>query len=373
YMIKCGSQKLIDQLLGRLTGTIKDKIKDEKQSGDEPKPSTNTIVKLNHNHTVTRLVRQAGNWIVRFTNKPGEDNENTDNESFDDVILALPQHAIKRLDIEEEKNGSMTRISLPRWVDWVQPHRLFKLFLVYKKAWWIGDPNPDMATGRIYTDLPLRQVFYFSPDWMQRHSSVQSNSSDHAMIMASYSDAQHVAYWAPTLGEVDGRFIRFFNEPGMESNRHPYSSVPPDIWASERLIEKVQQQLSVLHGNKQIPKPLFGIFKDWGAPPFGGGWHTWSVNDRPSNTEYHKLAQQLYQCGEAYSDEQGWVEGALKSAERLIFHLEHEMQNEISDESTALPNPHFKQSSSDNWMSNIEDLVDYIGVVNDAIADGSRG
>jgi hypothetical protein len=49
------------------------------------------------------------------------------------------------------------------------------------------------------------------------------------------------------------------------------------------------------------------------------------------------------------------------------------MQNEISDESTALPNPHFKQSSSDNWMSNIEDLVDYIGVVNDAIADGSRG
>ena len=64
---------------------------------------------------------------------------------------------------------------------------------------------------------------------------------------------------------------------------------------------------------------------NWGEPPFYGGWHSWDVHTEPWKmvTELRKPFDgiNLYICGEAYSMEQGWAEGALKSAEMVLREL----------------------------------------------------
>jgi monoamine oxidase len=74
-----------------------------------------------------------------------------------------------------------------------------------------------------------------------------------------------------------------------------------------------------VHG-PDIPKPIFGVVADWDA-----GWHTWKVGSQPWEPEIQDARIQplpgLFLCGEAYSNEQGWIEGALKSAELVLEKL----------------------------------------------------
>lgn len=64
---------------------------------------------------------------------------------------------------------------------------------------------------------------------------------------------------------------------------------------------------------------------NWGESPFYGGWHSWEVRTEPweivKELKKPLSGANLYICGEAYSLEQGWVEGALKSAEMVLKEL----------------------------------------------------
>jgi len=90
------------------------------------------------------------------------------------------------------------------------------------------------------------------------------------------------------------------------------------------LVDKVHRQLSQLHGEGvAIPYPSVALVRDWSAQRGRAGWHTWNAREKS-----WELARQLskpfqdlnlYTCGEAYSCEQGWIEGALKSAELLMI------------------------------------------------------
>lgn len=67
------------------------------------------------------------------------------------------------------------------------------------------------------------------------------------------------------------------------------------------------------------------MFVDWGADPFGGAWHMWNPGLR-SEDVMAAVAQlvpgrALWVCGEAWSRSQGWIEGALESAERLALRI----------------------------------------------------
>lgn len=74
--------------------------------------------------------------------------------------------------------------------------------------------------------------------------------------------------------------------------------------------------LTEIHG-REIPHPILGIARDWDA-----GWHTWIVGSKPWEPAVREQRVQpldgLYLCGEAYSPEQGWIEGALKSSEQIL-------------------------------------------------------
>ncbi len=88
------------------------------------------------------------------------------------------------------------------------------------------------------------------------------------------------------------------------------------------MVAEVNRQLGVIHGLTYTPEVRNAAFRDWGDDPFGGGWNSWNIGVK-SPVVKHQIVQPiaghpLYICGEAYSDAQGWVEGALQTADLML-------------------------------------------------------
>ena len=62
-----------------------------------------------------------------------------------------------------------------------------------------------------------------------------------------------------------------------------------------------------------------------GDDPYGGGWHSWNIGVNVAEVMPRIVSpvagENVYICGEAYSTYQGWVEGALQTAETML--VEH--------------------------------------------------
>ncbi|HYO59946.1 FAD-dependent oxidoreductase, partial [Archangium sp.] len=80
--------------------------------------------------------------------------------------------------------------------------------------------------------------------------------------------------------------------------------------------------LAELHGVEEVPRPYTSSHSDWTKDPYGAAWHAWAPG-----VHLDKLIPAirkpvdgvpLYICGEAFSGFQGWVEGALWSAEHVL-------------------------------------------------------
>jgi hypothetical protein len=141
--------------------------------------------------------------------------------------------------------------------------------------------------------------------------------------MASYSDEHYSDFWRPLARKVEARGV-----PGKPfctmARLSELERIDLEIWgAPEGLVRKALGQLRSVHGLRTIPEPLVAYAKDWNDPFTHCGWHTWNPGARS-----HSILQSLrcpirgvYICGEAYSTEQGWIEGALKSAELVLMSM----------------------------------------------------
>jgi monoamine oxidase len=92
------------------------------------------------------------------------------------------------------------------------------------------------------------------------------------------------------------------------------------------MVAEVARQLGVVHGLGYTPEVRNAAFRDWGDDPFGGGWNSWNIGVK-SWVVKQQIVQPLapralYICGEAYSDAQGWVEGALQTADMMLAKFE---------------------------------------------------
>lgn len=105
----------------------------------------------------------------------------------------------------------------------------------------------------------------------------------------------------------------------------------------EDMLEEVQRQLAVIHGLQFTPRMVDASFKDWGDDPFGGGWNSWNIGVQSWEVKRQILNLvndvPVYICGEAYSDTQGWVEGALQTADILLRNYFGVPPLAVSDES----------------------------------------
>jgi monoamine oxidase len=234
------------------------------------------------------------------------------------LILAMPRRSLELLQSEDLLEDEQIR----RDIKAVRPQPAAKLFLGYHEPWW---QVLNLKSGRSSTDLPIRQTYYFGTECDEMGADPNNTCS---LLMASYNDGPSVGFWK---GLVD-------KKPSTDATNNPFKGDLRDsaevnyleehnLIPSRAMVREAHYELKQLHGlDLYIPKPYMAIYKDWGDDPFGGGWHFWKMNQKPWEVMRRMRAPKLrgrenthvYICGEAYSCNQGWVEGALKSAELIL-------------------------------------------------------
>jgi monoamine oxidase len=206
------------------------------------------------------------------------------------------------------------------------------VFTTYTNPWWLAagytDANGEyqaVQAGRSVTDLPVRQTYY----WPKEDGSPATEGP--SMLMASYDDGTNIGFW-------DG--LRPRRRQAWESGQtvaipaHPFVGTdgdqPASGWrrypAPAEMVAEVARQLAVMHGLAYTPEVCNAAFRDWGDDPFGGGWNSWNIGVKSWEVKQEIIQPSakhpLYICGEAYSDGQGWVEGALQTADMMLAKLD---------------------------------------------------
>lgn len=250
------------------------------------------------------------------------------------LILAMPRRSLEL--IEMPANPKLAKL-----IPAVKPQAMFKFFACYDFPWW---RTFGIASGRTITDLPLRQIYYWGSNYKKffDHAPEKTrgvkNRNDNSMIM-SYLDGRDVSFWQPLFesvkkGERERLSLKcesaeMHNETSVEFN----SKIQPRafaIWdnldtqdpAVAAVVEFIQDQLRQTHGVNYIPMPYSLAYADWTTDPFGGAYNLWNPGYKSweVTNQIRKPYEHLpvYICGEAYSVKQGWVEGALETAEQVM-------------------------------------------------------
>lgn len=262
------------------------------------------------------------------------------------VVLALPKGALIRLQLSDslvEKasipanapEGFDRRLWFSDLLHSVDGRALFKLFLGYSSPWWTktkwwreAGMKPSAIHGKVNTDLPLRQVYYYGKEqWNETRRKalgLSPKKDHHSMLMASYSDSHYIEFWSELKKDPSWRYrgLKRKLKLSREDKR-----AHDEFGAPLTMIIRAEHQLEILHGkrilkSKEEPQAEIGLYMEWSRPPYYAGWHSWKVGVKPweicSDIMRPFGNAKVYICGEAYSNEQGWVEGALKSSERLL-------------------------------------------------------
>lgn len=295
-------------------------------------------------HKLVRITRPeestGARWQLHFTVTHEEDETKKKITYLKEVlaknvILALTSDDLKLIELPAEvvalegiqpSNGAENKAGLPDLLNAVRGQRLFKLFLGYDQVWWNDPRGIEGSSGTANTDLPIRQVYYWGPE-----KSMNPNvPTPYGMLMASYSDSHYVDFWEPML--------KVPNRP--HEAKEPYCKVgslspAEEGWlkaygVSENMVKKAHRQIRMLHPElsmaDRIPEPIVALVKDW-----PNGWHAWKVHELPwlvmKGLKRPLIKDTLFICGEAFSEDQGWVEGALRSTELVLQQIGLEAPN----------------------------------------------
>lgn len=172
--------------------------------------------------------------------------------------------------------------------------------------------------GPSVSNSPIRMVVYFG-----NNAAVQSKKPVYG-ILASYDDEDNTTFWQELeLGAKRERTVP------VSSDTQPLEG-PRKV--PERMVKMLRKMLAELHYGpnsdySNIPEPLEAAYMNWSLPPFNAGYHEWAphfdVGDvqrkirKPSQLIAGKDAD-IFIVGEAYSNDQAWVEGAYCTAESVL-------------------------------------------------------
>ncbi len=182
-----------------------------------------------------------------------------------------------------------------------------KLFLTFAQPWWKKVATPPHQTkttiesGQSSTDLPMRLCYYLG-----------SESDGESLLLASFSDSIAVEYWNGYFPQ--SRFGKS-DSAGNSTGKRPGDLLmdPPPAMVLDAV-----KQLRAVH-DLDVPAPLSAAFVDWCADPYGGGFHFWNTHVRSwevmPRIRRPVPGANVFLCGEAFSAKQGWVEGAINTAE----------------------------------------------------------
>ncbi len=172
--------------------------------------------------------------------------------------------------------------------------------------------------GPSVTDTPIRQAVYFG-----NNAKKQSGKPVYGML-ASYDDESFTSFWRELeIGPNEQKRI-----PSSD-NDQPLVG-PRKVPA--RMVKMLRKQLAELHYGpnsdySDVPEPLEAAYIDWSLPPFNAGYHAWAAHFDIADVQQkiRKPSQliegadaDIFIVGEAYSNDQAWVEGAYCTAESVL-------------------------------------------------------
>jgi monoamine oxidase len=148
------------------------------------------------------------------------------------------------------------------------------------------------------------------------------------MLLASYDDGNNIGFWDGLRPRRSEAWEKGISQAKMENafEGEATGKSAKLTWfqykAPAPMVMEVARQLQVMHGLSHTPVVKNAAFRDWGQDPFGGGWNSWNIGVKSWEVK-EKITKPLndsalYICGEAYSDAQGWVEGALQTADIML-------------------------------------------------------
>ena len=241
---------------------------------------------------------------------PGQKKE-TLRVSAKQIVLAMPRRSLELVHWDPLVEDKTVR----DMVNAVISQAAFKIFLGYPYPWWrvLG-----LQAGRSITDMPLRQTFYFQTEGEQKGADPNNNNS---LMMVSYNDLGSVPFWKALEAQTLGPESIFQGRPNpFVPKGEALPATPFDI--TKQMVQAAQDLVREVHGLEFVPEPYTAAYHDWSDDPYGAGWHAWKAGTRfweimPKIRKPVK-GEDVFICGEAYSINQGWVEGALQTAELML-------------------------------------------------------
>ena len=221
------------------------------------------------------------------------------------VILAIPQRSVRLL------NQDTFLFRSDRFVDdlsTVTCEPASKLFLTFAEPWWKKVATPPSQTkktiesGQSSTDLPMRLCYYLGCE-----------KNGKSLLLASFSDSIAVEYWN---GYFPQSRLGLSDRATAQGQPSAFLMDPPPA-----MVRDAVRQLRDVH-NFDVPEPLSAAFVNWSADPYGGGFHFWNTHVRSwevmPRIRRPVSGTNVFLCGEAFSAKQGWVEGAINTAETTL-------------------------------------------------------
>jgi hypothetical protein len=253
------------------------------------------------------------------------------------IILAMPRRSLELLRREGPVLDPARAPHVQEMLGSVQPIPLYKLFLAYDYPWWTA---VGVKQGRSLTDAPVRQLYY----WPVEPLAKVIPATGKALLMA-YDDATNVDFWAGLSGASGAKTKNTHHASQL------FRKIPPDLrmfarqqqtpppasgdeftkrlhknWedhpATHEMVMEMHRQVKAMHNIQYAPAPYDAAFMDWSVDPYGAGVHFWNRGYK-SWEILQKMTQPVgdfpcYICGEAYSTNQTWAEGALQTAEIVL-------------------------------------------------------
>jgi monoamine oxidase len=262
------------------------------------------------------------------------------------IVLAMPRRSIELLKREGPVLDPALAPHVPHLLNAVRPIPLYKLFLAYEYPWWnavaVSPQRP--LQGRSLTDTPARQLYYWPVDPGAKTIPITGP----ALLMA-YNDATNVDFWEGLSGSGTSAPHRDGTQPTTSAAQHFRKIRPPvrmfepkwldaligphapadrlrrnwdDHRAPHEMVVEMHRQIAAMHDVRDAPAPVDAAYMDWSVDPYGGGVHFWNRGYK-SWEVLGQVTQPVsdfpcYVCGEAYSTNQTWVEGALQTAEIVL-------------------------------------------------------
>jgi hypothetical protein len=233
------------------------------------------------------------------------------------LILALPRLPLLKLTRHLPEH-------IAAQLDSVNGFPMLKVFFVCNTPWWsYGQPPQQYANC-----MPTREIHYF-------RRPPEADPDGHGMVLL-YMDRPSTEFWRHYV--IDGdrhdraeldQNPRIVDAFALFVARDVKRSAESGAGTALKLTDNARRifgDMSLAQTAGYIRNSIitYGI-RDWARAPYGAanhGWQpgvrSWKVMDAFKAFDFGSGARNLHIVGEAYSDYQGFIEGALNSAELAL-------------------------------------------------------